>query len=212
MLFAQPNHSHEGRFYLGLQQGPMLNIYENAFSYRENGKTLNLFTMQFGLVAGYDFNDIFGLRLSGSYAKNAGACNVRETAGGGFYPYTFNSLNFFTDAVLDMHGLADVISWFRMKLYGGLGMAHTFHMTDPKHPWQKLIDPNNVFGFRFGAIAEFNLTSHLGLYADLCGEAYTDLYNGLMPTKEEQNAMYEGYGGFPLDLRGLVSVGILFRF
>ena len=69
----QTKHSHEGRFYLGLQAGPMLNLYENHFSYKENGKTLGLVTYQAGLVGGYDVNDILGLRLSASYAKNAGA-------------------------------------------------------------------------------------------------------------------------------------------
>ena len=56
---AQPmRHSHEGRFYVGAQLGPMLNIYENYFSYKENGKTLGLITYQAGLVGGYDVNDI----------------------------------------------------------------------------------------------------------------------------------------------------------
>lgn len=211
--FAQPvKHIHEGRFYLGAQLGPTLNIYENYFSYRENGKAWGLITYQAGLVGGYDFNDIFGMRLSASYAKNAGACNTRETAVHGFYPYTFSSVNIFADAILDMHGLSDLTSFFRAKLYGGLGLGHTFHMTDPNHPWQELSDPNTVFGFRFGFIAEYNITDHVGIYGDLCGEAYTDQYNGLLPSAEEQAKNYQGYGGFPLDLRGLISFGILYRF
>lgn len=208
----QPRHIHEGRFYVGLQQGPMLNIYENAFSYKENGKTMSLFTYQAGLVAGYDLNDIFGLRLSASYGKNAGACNTRDTAAHGFYPYTFSSVNVFTDAILDMHGLSDLTTFFRIKLYGGLGLGHSFHMTDSGHPWQDVSDPNTVFGFRLGAIFEYNITDHIGVYGDLCGEGYTDKYNGLMPSVDEQVNNYEGYGGFPLDLRGLVSVGVLYRF
>lgn len=208
----QPRHSHEGRFYVGLQQGPMLNIYENAFSYKENGKTLDLFTYQAGLVGGYDLNDIFGVRLSASYAKNAGACNTRNTSAHGFYPYTFSSVNVFADAILDMHGLSDLTTFFRIKLYGGMGLGHSFHMTDSQHPWQTVTDPNTVFGFRLGSIFEYNFTDHIGLYGDLCGEAYTDKYNGLMPSLEDQTNDYEGYGGFPLDLRGLVSVGVLYRF
>lgn len=211
-LVAQPTHSHEGKFFLGLQQGPVLSIYENAFSYWENAKAIDLFSFQFGLVAGYDVNDIFGLRLSAAYGKNAGACNVKQTSGGGFYPYTFSSLNVFADAVLDLHGLSDNLGFFRVKLYGGLGYARTFHMTDAQHPWQVPEDPNNAFGFRLGGITEFNLTKTIALYADLCGEGYTDLYNGLMPAREEQNENFEGYGGFPLDLRGLLSIGFLFRF
>jgi len=205
-------HIHEGRFYLGLQQGPLLNIYENAFSYRENGKTLDLITYQAGLVGGYDVNDIFGVRLSASYAKNAGACNTRNTSAHGFYPYTFSSVNVFADAILDLHGLSDLTTFLRAKLYGGLGVGHSFHMTDSGHPWQDVSDPNTVFGFRFGGIVEYNITDHIGLFGDLCGEAYTDKYNGLMPSEEDQLNDYEGYGGFPLDLRGLVSVGVLYRF
>lgn len=213
IALAQPaRHSHEGRFYVGLQQGPMLNIYENAFSYRENGKTMNLFTYQAGLVAGYDLNDIFGVRLSAAYGKNAGACNTKDTSAHGFYPYTFSSVNVFADAILDMHGLSDLTTFFRIKLYGGLGLGHSFNMTDSGHPWQDVSDPNTVFGFRFGAIFEYNITDHIGVYGDLCGEGYTDKYNGLMPSVDEQVNNFEGYGGFPLDLRGLVSVGVLYRF
>jgi opacity protein-like surface antigen len=208
---AQIRHSHEGRFYAGFQQGPMLNIYENHFSYRENGKALDLVTYQAGVFAGYDLNDIFGIRLSASYAKNAGACNTRDTAGGGFYPYTFNSINAFADAILDMHGLSDLQTFFRIKLYGGLGFGHSFKMTDPNHPWQRLNDPSTAFGFRFGGIAEYNVSDNIGLFADVCGEAYTDEYNGLIPSVKDQEN-FEGYGGFPLDIRGLVSLGLLYRF
>lgn len=210
---AQPvKFSHEGRFYAGLQLGPMLNINENHFTYKENGKTLGLITYQVGLVGGYDVNDILGLRLSASYAKNASACNNRETSARGFYPYTFSSVNFFADAILDLHGLSDLATPLRIKLYGGLGLGHSFGMTDPHHPWQDISDPNTVFGFRLGGIVEYNINQHIGLFADLCGEAYTDKYNGLMPSAEEQANKYEGYGGFPLDLRGLVSFGVLYRF
>lgn len=207
-----PKHIHEGRFYVGAQLGPMLNLYENHFSYKENGKTLGLITYQAGLVGGYDVNDIFGLRLSVSYAKNAGACNTRNTSAHGFYPYNFSSINAFADAILDLYGLSDLSTFFRIKLYGGMGVGHSFHMTESNHPWQKVTDPNTVFGFRFGGIVEYNFTDHFGIYGDLCGEAYTDKYNGLMPSAEEQASDYEGYGGFPLDLRGLLSVGVLYRF
>lgn len=211
MLVAQTKHSNEGRFYAGIKEGVLLNIYENAFSYRDNDKTGDLFTMQTGVFAGYDLNDIFGVRLSVGYANNAGACNVRETAGGGFWPYTFSSINVFADAIMDIHGLSDLMSVFRCKLYGGLGFGHTYGFTDAHHPWQKVTDPNTVFGFRFGAIAEYNVTDHIGLIADLSGEAYTDKYNGLMPKPEEQR-WYDGYGGFPMDLRGIIFLGVLYRF
>ena len=212
-LVAQPHqHSHEGRFYAGVQQGPMLNIYENYFSYVDNHKPLDLITFQAGLVGGYDFNEMFGVRITAGYAKNAGACNTYNTSAGGFYPYTFSSLNLFADAVLDLHGMSDRLSFFRMKLYGGLGMGHSFNMTDPQHPWQKLTDPSNAFGFRLGGIAEYNIFDNFAMYLDVCGEAYFDEYNGLLPSLQDQTDVYEGYGGFPFDLRGLVSLGFLYRF
>ena len=190
----------------------MLSINENHFSYKENGKALGLITYQAGLVGGYDVNDIFGLRLSASYAKNASACNTRNTSAHGFYPYTFSSVNVFIDAILDLHGLSDLLTPLRIKLYGGMGLGHSFGMSDPHHPWQDVTDPNTVFGFRFGGIVEYNFNHHFGIFGDLCGEAYTDKYNGLMPGKEELAENFEGYGGFPLDLRGLISFGVLYRF
>ena len=163
-------------------------------------------------MGGYDVNEVFGVRLSASYARNAGACNTRNTSAHGFYPYTFSSVNVFADAILDMHGLSDMATFFRIKLYGGLGLGHTFHMTESNHPWQEVTDPNTVFGFRFGGIVEYNFTDHIGIYGDLCLEAYTDQYNGLMPGAKEQANDFEGYGGFPLDLRIPLSFGILYRF
>lgn len=212
LFAANPPQSRSGKAFFALQGGGVLNIYENAFSYSDNHKTMDLFTLQGGIAAGYEFSDVFALRATASYAKNAGACNVRETSGGGFYPYTFKSINTFVDAVLNLPGLVGKVSAFRPRLYAGLGYAHTFYFTDPQHPWQRLIDPNNVFGFRLGFLAEYGFSKHFGVYADLCGEGYTDLYNGLMPTKEEQNSYYEGYGGFPLDLRGLLSIGVMVWF
>ncbi|MBQ7273478.1 MAG: outer membrane beta-barrel protein [Bacteroidales bacterium] len=213
LAYAQPvKFSHEGRFYVGLQAGPMLNINENHFSYKENGRALGLITYQAGLVGGYDVNDIFGLRLSASFAKNASACNTRNTSAHGFYPYSFSSVNVFMDAILDLHGLSDLLTPLRIKLYGGMGLGHSFNMTDSHHPWQDVSDPNTAFGFRFGGIVEYNFNHHFGIFGDLCGEAYTDKYNGLMPSAEEQASDFEGYGGFPLDLRGLISFGVLYRF
>ena len=212
-LAAQPKlKSHEGRFYAGIQQGPVLNIYENYFSYVENGKPLDLVTFQASLVGGYDVNDMFGVRITAGYAKNAAACNTKNTSAGGFYPYTFSSINLFADAVLDMHGMADRMTAFRIKLYGGIGLGHSFNMTDPQHPWQGVADSSTAFGFRLGAITEYNFMDNFGLYADFCGEAYTDQYNGLLPSLEDQTNAYQGYGGFPFDLRGLISIGLFYRF
>lgn len=208
---GESSESHARRLYVAPMGSVVLDIYENAFSYRENNRDFELVTLQAGLALGYDFTDSFGLRLSAAYGNDAAAGNVRQTAGGGFYPYSFHHVNAFLDGVLNLNGLAGRITKFRPKLYGGLGGAYTFGFTDAKHPWQKINDPNTVFGFRLGFIAEYTFDSGLGLFGDLCGEAYTDMYNGLMPTKEEQKD-YEGYGGFPLDLRSLLSFGFVYHF
>lgn len=205
-------HSNEKRFYAGIQTGPMVSIFENYFSYPDNGRTADLITFQAALVGGYDFNDIFGLRVTAGYGKNAGACNTKETSAHGFYPYTFSSINVFADAMLDLLGMADKLSFFRVKLYGGVGVGHTFNVTDPGHPWQGVKSPSTALGFRLGAMTEFNILDNLALYADVTGEGYADEYNGLMPLNTDQTQSFEGYGGFPVDLRGLISVGIIYRF
>ena len=201
---AQPvKHIHEGRFYAGLQAGPVLNIYENYFSYGENGKAMGLFTCQAGFVGGYDVNDIFGLRLSAAYAKNAAACNTKNTSAHGFYPYTFNSVNVFADAILDLYGLSDLATFFRIKLYSGLGLGHSFNMSDSQHPWQKVSDPNTVFGFRFGGIVEYNINDHIGIFPCPPSHYFQGTYspyhcqrpvlNVLQRLRERHHAKHDGH-------------------
>lgn len=203
--------SHAGTIYISLQGGPVFNLYENAFSYRDNGRLAELFTPQGALSFGIDFSDVFGIRIMAEGGSDAGACNVRETSGGGFWPYRFYNADVFADAVLNLSGLAGRITRFRPKVYAGLGAAHTFAFTDSGHPWQKVSGSNTVPGFRGGFIAEFTGNSGFGVFLDLCGEAFSDMYNGLMPSAEDQKN-YEGYGGFPLDLRCILSVGLVYHF
>ncbi len=174
-LCAQETYSHKGRLYIAVEGAPVLNLYENAFSFRENGVDLKLFTLQGAAALGYDFSDTFGLRLNGAYGKDVSACNVRQTSGGGFYPYSFKHANAFLDAVLNLNGLAGKVGAFKPKLYAGLGGAHTFGFTDAGHPWQKPVTRNTVFGFRGGFIAEYCFKSGISLYADLRGESYADM-------------------------------------
>ena len=220
-LFAQ-NAKLEKPFYLGIQGGPMFSLSENAFSYRDNGKTKDLFSGQASFVAGYDFTWKTGVRLSVNYAgKNASANNVKQTSGDNpvtglpFFPYTFKSINTFVDVTHNISNNPE--SAFIPKVYAGIGLGHTYDFTDSHHPWQTayMTSPNNAFGFRFGFIAEYLLPESIGIYADITGEAYTDTFNGLRPGKEERKGSdrdYEGYPGFPLDLRGLCSFGVAFHF
>ena len=194
-------------FYIALQSGGLVSVNENVFSYHDNGRTADLVTQEFGLAIGYDFSNYFGARLSGAFGKNVSACNVNQTSAGGFYPYDFKSVNVFADAILNLKPSGV----FSPKLYVGAGGAYTFGFSDPGHPWQEVRSGNAAFGFRGGFIAQWDCGEHVGIFADLCGEAYTDQYNGLRPNSEDQSKA-DGYAGFPLDLRGVVSLGVLFRF
>ena len=207
--FAQSVPGHRNSVSLALQGGAALDIYENAFTYRENGVSADLITVQGAFSLGYDFTEAFAIRGQMAFGTDAGGANVRQTAGGGFYPYSFKHANMFLDFILNLSGFDGRSLAFRPKLYAGLGGAHTFGFSNPGHPWQKITDPNTVFGFRGGFLAEYTTPSGFGFFADLCGEAYGDMYSGLMPSAEDQKR-YEGYGGFPFDVRFVLSLGMIF--
>lgn len=195
-------------FSLGLDAGAVASLYENAFSYSKNGRALGLINFHKGIEFGYDFSVPFGLRASIAMDRNSGACNVMETGNGkGFYPYKFTSINGFVDLVLHLRKNEESI--LDPKLFLGGGYAYTYNYTDSGHPWQKVDDPSHAWGFRLGGMLEWRVLQFLGLTVELCGEAYTDHYNGLEPGKKDQSQV-DGYAGFPLDLRGIVSLGVLF--
>lgn len=210
-----------------LQGGPMYSLHENHFSYRENDCAGKLITLQGSAVIGYEFTNALGFRVSVGYGDNRGAANTRNTSAHGFYPYDFRSVNAFLDVTLDLNGNYAIDRAFRPRLYAGVGFGHTFNFTKPTdygtqktwpgwevdnpfHPWQDISVQNKVFGFRGGFIAEYDFTRSFGIFADLCGEAYGDQYNGLQPTQGDQN-QDDGYAGFPFDLRASLSFGIIFR-
>lgn len=193
-----------------LQGGGLYSINENGFSYRENHRGGELFSLQGSAAIGYEFTESLGIRVSVGYGDNASACNTRQTSGGGFYPYRFKSINGFLDGTLDLNRNYGKAWAFHPILYAGVGFGHSFNFTDPKHPWQTVTPKNTTFGFRAGFIAEYDFTDWFGLFVDLCGEAYRDNFNGLQPTKGDQSH-YKGYAGFPLDLRAMASFGVIFR-
>lgn len=205
-----------GRFSVSLQGGAAFDYYENAFSYRENGQLMKLITPQGALGIGYDFTESFGLRLQGAYGTDAGACNTRNTAAHGFYPYSFQHVNVFMDAMLNLAGLLGKSTAFRPRVYIGAGGAYTFGFqeTGEHHPWQwdeTVTKKNLVFGFRGGLLLEYCFRSGFGILADFSGEAFMDKYNGLEPSEEDKKAA-DGYPGFPFDLRGVASLGIVYHF
>lgn len=237
LMYAQGGDSYDpsGRWNVSVQGGILASLSENAFSYNDNGYLGKLITPQVGIAVGYDFNQTYGIRFSVDYGKNMSAANVKQTSvrnNNGFWPYGFRSVNAFVDCIINLNGLNVTSRAFAPKFYGGLGYARSFGfwraeysmMNDPDiveaskmfgynkyHPWQNITEKNNALGFRFGFIAEYNLTNNLGIFADICGEAYTDHFNGLEPWTWD-HAKGTGYAGFPLDLRGLVSFGVLLRF
>ena len=83
-LFAQSPYDHEGQWNVSVTGGGLFSGSENYFSYKENGRFYDLINWQGAFSVGYDFSNVFGTRLWIGYGKNAGAGNVRQTAGNGF--------------------------------------------------------------------------------------------------------------------------------
>lgn len=215
-----------GRWYVSVQGGPMYQSNENAFAYRWEKVGSKLITYTAAAAVGYDFNETWGLRGSVSYGLNRSAGNYKQSHNM-FYPYDFKNISGFCDLVLNFNGLNAIERAFAPKLYLGMGVGHSFGFTKPQgygeqrtvawqpeekfHPWQHINEKNTVFGMRAGAIAEYNFKGGFGIFADLCGEAYNDWFNGLEPEEIDHTAG-TGYAGFPFDLRASLSLGILYRF
>ena len=207
-LSAQNNEKVEKPWNFFLKGAGSFSLTENSFSYWENDQTAKLFGYQAGLGFGYDFTKAFGIRLEAAYGTNAGAGNTRETSSHGFYPYTFDSISAFLDAVINVNPNGTI---FHPKFYAGLGGAYSFGFSDMHHPSQVLPGHTGAFGLRIGFIAEFRVSKTVGIYADLSSEGFTDNFDGLKPAKE-QIKEEKGYPGFPLDVRGLASLGLCFHF
>lgn len=207
----------ESPWSVSFRAGAVGNVYENLQSYFEHKKAMDLITASFNLSFMYDITPVFAVRADAAWGKNAGACNSQE-AGGGFYPYLFNSLNFFADAMLNVR---KGNSFFVPKFYFGIGLAYTYGF-EKEHEWShdwesthgdipSVVTKNTVFGFRTGFLAEFLVTQEIGILLDVCAEFYTDRYNGLQPFKGDQEP-YKGYAGFPFDMRGIISAGVAYHF
>ena len=227
-LLSAQEYNPSGRWYVSLQGGPMYQSNENTFAYRWEKVGNKLFTYTAAAAVGYNFNETWGVRGSVSYGLNRSAGNYKQSHDM-FYPYDFKNISGFADLVLDFNGLNVIERSFAPKLYAGMGLGHTFGFSKPTptpngygepvtvawaqkfHPWQYVKEKNNAFGFRFGAIAEFNFKGGFGIFADLCWEAYTDWFNGLEPDEIDHTAG-KGYAGFPFDLRATCSLGVLYRF
>ena len=207
---------------ISIRGGVIGNVHENVMSYFKHRRIVDLVTAGFSVDGMYDFTNIFGVRMSVGMGNNAGACNSQEVDGG-FYPYTFRSINAFADAMIHFGTPEDA---FSSRIYGGLGFAHTYDLVEEMkdgitswpHPWatpEKSLpgteEANNVFGFRIGYLGEWHVTPEVGILIDACGEFYSDRYDCLMPTLDDHDS-YRGYAGFPFDMRFVISLGIAYHF
>ncbi len=217
-VFAQDRFDYSGRWNVAVQGGPMFSINENVHSYTGQGNTIDLFTWQGQISVGYDFNKAFGVRGALGYAKNVGATNYQQTNlayKDQRFPYEFQSVTLFGDAILNVNEWAEIDSPFSSKFYAGVGVAETFGFkeTGDHHPWQwdgEVTKKNTPLGIRFGYIGEFDFTNGLGIFIDLCGEGWMDNLNGLTPNAPDHAG--EGYAGFPLGLRAVASFGVIYHF
>ena len=217
-VFAQDRFDYSGKWNVAVQGGTMFSINENVHSYTGQGNTADLFTYQGQIAVGYDINRAFGVRVAVGYGKNVGATNYKQTNlqyKNQRFPYEFQSVNVFADAILNVNEWAEFDSPFSPKFYAGVGVAETFAFkeTGDHHPWQwdgEVTKKNTPIGMRFGFIGEYDFSNGLGIYVDICGEAYMDNYNGLKPNEPDHQG--EGYAGFPMDLRALASFGIIYHF
>ena len=214
-------------FTVSAQGGMLFSKNENTWTYYDDGRSTHtagqlkanrdklgyglkdLFTPQGSITVGYDFSHAFAARLQAGYAKNASAGNHNEISAGGFYPYSFNTLSIFADAVLNISGLCapQKQHLFETKVYAGLGCGIGLS-ADTKYVPSDLykVSLGGAFGFRAGIIEEVYISKHIGAFLDLNLEAYTDRFNGVDPTDSKYD------DNFPLDLRSVASLGLVYYF
>lgn len=205
-------------FFVTIQGGGLVSLNENYRTYGDNGKNSDLLTGQGSASFGYQITPVSGVRLWAGYGNNRSASNSKETSGHRFYPYKFNSVNVFVDYVMDLSGFSENDWSFVPKLYAGLGVGNTFGFKktpdnpapgDLLHPFQNIKDKNTVIGLRAGLILEYMVSQSFGILADFGGEFYMDDFNGQNPGKEVSPS---GDKNFPLDFRGLASLGVAIHF
>lgn len=174
-------YQHGKRWFLAVQGGPKIGLYDHISSFFNNGQGWSAVTYHGALAFGYNFNDAWAMRISGGYSYNSGACSPYQ---GGFYPYTYSAVYFFTDGVLNYPALCENNVPFSTKFYAGLGGAYTFGFSNPDHPFEVLTPNNLVPALRFGVICEYNFPSGFGIYADFAIENFMDKYDGYATTTQ----------------------------
>lgn len=214
-------------FNVSVQGGMLFSMNENTWTYYNDEKSTHtagqlkanrdklgyglkdLFTPQGSITVGYDFSHALGARIQGTYAKNASAANHNEIAAGGFYPYTFNTLSIFGDAVFNISGYFAPLKQhlFETKVYAGIGWGRGL-CADTQYVPTNLytVAFKSAFGFRAGIIEEVYINKNIGAFIDLNLEAYTDKFNGVGSGDSEYDK------NFPLDVRSVGSIGLIYHF
>ena len=184
------------RWYISLQAGPQATYGDNTASFSTHSNGWDQLAWQGALAIGYNFTDVFDIRLSANYGRNSGAL----TPFGGYYPYRYNAIEVFADGAFNFNALGELNVPVAPKLYAGIGAAYTNDYAIPEHPYQVTEGPNLVPGFRIGFILEYDYPGGFGWFFDFASEAFTDWYDGLEPE------------GFPLDINLKLSFGITYHF
>ncbi|MCR5351360.1 MAG: hypothetical protein K6E35_02550, partial [Bacteroidales bacterium] len=100
---ALSQYQYNHRLYIMASAGPMTTFSENSDSYATYGVGGDRL-VYFGSVSlGYNVTDTWDIRLSGSYSRNAGALLPYR----GFFPYSYNSVVVFADAVVNYNALGE---------------------------------------------------------------------------------------------------------
>ena len=184
------------RWYISTQIGPQFLPAENVNSYSKNGQVWKLFSPFAGVALGYNINDVWDLRVAGTYGHHVGACAPTN----GFYPYSFKVADAFLDATVNGNAMGENYSRGCFKTYMGVGAAYTFGFSKVDHPYQVVEGPNLVPGFRFGIIMEYDSPGGFGWFVDMGLEFFGDWYNGLEPYK------------IPFDMNMKLSFGLIYHF
>lgn len=202
-------------YFISIYGGPIFSINENGAQYFKNDKAADLIDWTHGGIAvGKNFSNRYGGRLAVEFSKDHSAANSEQTAGHGFYPYTFSDGSLFADWIIN-GGNVSVPKDFNWRPYFGVGAAYSFGFSDAMHPWQKITPTNFCLAFRYGIILEYIFNEKLGIYLDGTHEWYSDNFNGLCP-REQGNAMWKfnlgSHEGFPFDMKLCANFGIALHF
>ena len=179
-----------------------LQTYQHHEVYNENGKRIGGF-WPYGFMSVNGFVDVI-LNFNGLAGIN------RK-----FAPKLYGGLGlghgfgFWLPEYSEMHD-QDIIDFVEAQSQTNDPCICRFNPTTAFKPYY--VDESTwAPAFRFGFIAQYDFTDTFGIYADISGECYHDSYNGWAPSAADFKPR-QGYPGFPLDLRGLISFGVSYRF